>query len=218
MLPTRSSIIEYVHELRQMGLATISFFYFYFRDGGKQDVRHLLTSILIQLCNQSDKYSEILSALYTDHGHGSYQPSEDALMECSKKMLELPGQGALYVIIDALDESPNSSGLTSSRGEVLTTVQKLVELSLPHVHFCITSQPEIDIWDVLEPLATHSFPIQNQVGQRQDIIDYITSVVSSHREMRRWRDEDKMLVIDTLMERAGGMYVLTRYTVLLAQI
>ena len=191
-----------------MGLATISFFYFDFRDGGKQDVRHLLTSILIQLCSQSDKFSEILSTLYTDHGRGSHQPSEDALMESLKNMLGLPGQGALYIIIDALDESPNSSGLTSSREEVLATVQKLVESSLPHVHVCITSRPELDIRDILEPLATHSFPLQNQVGQRQDIIDYITSVVFSHREMRRWRDEDKMLVIDTLIERAGGMYVL----------
>ena len=204
--------------MRQMGLATISFFYFDFRDGGKQDVRHLLTSILIQLCDQSDKYYEILSGLFTDHSLGSRQPNEDALMECLKDMLECPGQGALYMIIDALDESPNSSGLTSQRAEVLMAVQKLVELGLPHVHFCITSRPETDIRDVLEPLATHSVPIQNQVGQRQDIIDYITSVVRSHKEMRRWREEDKMLVINTLIERAGGMYVMTLYIVFLALI
>jgi len=210
MLSTRSSIIECVHDMSQMGLATISFFYFDFRDGGKQDVRHLLTSILIQLCDQSDSYSEILSTLFMNHSRGSRQPSEDALMGCLKNMLKLPGQGALYIIIDALDESPNSSGLTSPRAEVLMTVQKLVELSLPHVHFCITSRPEIDIRDNLEPLSTHSVSLQNQDGQRQDIVDYITSVVRSHQEMRRWREEDKTLVIDTLIERAGGMYVITR--------
>ena len=145
MPPTRSSIIKCVHDTRQMGLATISFFYFYFRDGGKQDVRHLLTSMLIQLCDQSDKYSEVLSALFTDHSRGSRQPSKEALVECLKDMLKLPEQGTLYVIVDALDESPNSSGLTSSRTEVLLTVQMLVELNLPHVHFCITSRPKIDI-------------------------------------------------------------------------
>lgn len=206
--------------MRQMGLATISFFYFDFRDGGKQDIRHLLISILIQLCVQSDQYSEILSALFMDHNGGARQPSEDALLECLKNMLKLPGQGTLYIIIDALDESPNSSGLTSPRAEVLIILQKLVELSPPHVHFCITSRPEIDIRDVLEPLATHSVSLQNQVGQRQDIIDYITSVVRSHKEMRRWREEDKMLVVDTLIARAGGMYAIAMiwYTVLRAKI
>lgn len=206
--------------MRQMGLATISFFYFDFRDGGKQDTRHLLISILIQLCVQSDQYSEILSALFMDHNGGARQPSEDALLECLKNMLKLPGQGTLYIIIDALDESPNSSGLTSPRAEVLIILQKLVELSPPHVHFCITSRPEIDIRDVLEPLATHSVSLQNQVGQRQDITDYITSVVRSHKEMRRWREEDKMLVVDTLIARAGGMYAIAMiwYTVLRAKI
>lgn len=163
MLSTRSSIIECVHDVCQMGLAIISFFYFDFRDDGKQDIRHLLTSILIQLCDQSDKFSDILSALFTDHIRGSRQPSEDTLMGCLKDMLKLQGQGALYVIIDALGESPNSTGLTSSRAEVLTAVQKLVELGLPHVHLCITSRPEIDILDVLGPLATHIILFQNQV-------------------------------------------------------
>ena len=166
--------------MRQMGLATISFFYFYFRDGGKQDIRHLLISILIQLCVQSDQYSEILSALFMDHNGGARQPSEDALLECLKNMLKLPGQGTLYIIIDALDESPNSSGLTSPRAEVLIILQKLVELSPPHVHFCITSRPEIDIRDVLEPLATHSVSLQTRSDK-----DRILSTTSPQAEMER---------------------------------
>ena len=59
-LSASSSIIEELHNsnMRKMGLATICFFYFDFRDGGKRDVRHLLSSILIQLCEQSNKFSE----------------------------------------------------------------------------------------------------------------------------------------------------------------
>jgi len=63
----------------------------------------------------------------------------------------------------------------------------------------------MDIRDVLEPLANHRVSLHSQVGQRRDIIDYITSVVYSHPGMRRWREEDKKLVVDTLIERAGGM-------------
>jgi len=126
-------------------------------------------------------------------------------MECLKNVLKLPGQGAHYIIIDALDECPNSSGLTSPRAEALEIVRQLVELRLPNVHFCITSRLEIDIRDVLEPLANHNVSLQDEIGQNQDIIHYVNSVVLSHPKMRRWRDEDKKLVIDTLIDRAGGM-------------
>jgi len=189
----------------EMGLVTISIFYFDFRDSGKQDVRHLLSSILVQLCGSSDKFSEILSALYENHDRGSRQPSEDVLMECLKSMLRLPGQRSLYVITDALDECPNSSGYPTSRERVLDAMQALIKLQLPHVHFCITSRPEIDIRDVLNPLATHNIALHDQAGQNQDIVDYVSHFVLSDPRVRRWREEDKQLVIDTLTKKAGGM-------------
>jgi hypothetical protein len=36
-------------------------------------------------------------------------------------------------------------------------------------------------------------------------VDYISSVVYSDMKMRRWREEDRNLVIETLTERANGM-------------
>jgi hypothetical protein len=204
-LSTSSSIIEEIHDMRRMGLATISIFYFDFQDGGKQEVRHLLSSILIQLGNQSDKFSEILSSLFTNHDRGSRQPSEDTLMECLKSMLELSGQGALYLVIDALDECPNFSGYPTPREQVLAVIQELIDLQLPHVHFCITSRPEIDIRDILEPLAVYNVPLHEQAGQNRDIVDYINHFVRSDPRARRWREEDKQLVIETLTKKAGGM-------------
>jgi len=200
-----SSIVEEVHDMRQMGLVTVSMFYFDFRDRGKQELRHLLSSILVQLCGLSNKFSEILSALYQNHNRGSRQPSEDVLMECLKSMLRLPGQGALYLIIDALDECPNSSGYPTSRKRVLDAIQALIELELPHVHFCITSRPEIDIRDVLDSLTTYNLALHDQAGQNQDILDYINHFVRSDPSVRRWREEDKKLVVETLEKKAGGM-------------
>ena len=200
-----STIIQNVQELRKAGLATFAYFYFDFRDSSKRDTRNLLSSFLIQLCVQSDTFCDILSDLYSTHDRGSRQPSEYALIQCLKKILEIPGQGPIYIIIDALDECPNSSGLPSPREQVLDILQELVDLHLPYLHFCVTSRPEMDIRDVLEPLARHCMSFQDEFGQNQDIADYINSVVHSHRKMRRWRAEDKKLVIDTLIERAGGM-------------
>jgi hypothetical protein len=47
--------------------------------------------------------------------------------------------------------------------------------------------------------------LHEQGGQKKDIEDYVKSVVYSDRNMRRWRDEDKKLVIETLTEKADGM-------------
>jgi hypothetical protein len=204
-LSASSSIIEEIDDMRRMGLATISIFYFDFRDRGKQDVRHLLSSILIQLCDQSNKYFGILSALFADHGRGLRQASEDVLMECLKSMLKLPGQGSLYLVIDALDECPYSSGYPTQREQVLNIIQELIDLQLPQVHFCITSRPEIDIRDILEPLAVYNVPLHKQAGQNRDIVNYINHFVRSDPRVQRWREEDKQLVVETLTEKAGGM-------------
>jgi hypothetical protein len=202
---TSSSIIEDVQAMCQTGLATLTFFYFDFRDIGKQDARSLLSSLLIQLCHESDKFSEILSSRHSIHGNGTRQPSEDVLLECLKDMLKLRRQGELYIVVDALDECPSVSGYPTPREQILNILQELVELRLPHVHFCFTSRPEVDIRDALGGLAVHNVSLHEQAGQNRDIFDYIESVFSSDLKIRRWREEDRQLVMTTLMQRARGM-------------
>ena len=204
-LSISSTIIEEVLDVCQTGLATLAFFYFDFRDAPKKDVHGLLSSLLVQLSNQSDNFCTILSELYSAHNNGSRQPSEDALMKCLKDMLRLPGQGEIYIVVDALDESPDVSGYPTPREEVLMNVQELVELRLPHVHFCFTCRPEVDIRDALQALAVHNVSLHEQAGQHQDISDYIKFVVYSDPKIRRWREEDRQLVIKTLTEKSGGM-------------
>jgi NACHT domain len=200
-----STIIREVQDLHDAGLATFAYYYVDFRDASKRDTRSLLSSLLVQFCAQSDRFCEVLSDLYSKYDHGSRQPGDDVLLQCLKKMIELPEQGPLYLIIDALDECPNSSGFPTQREQALDILQELVNIRLPHLHLCVTSRPEIDIRAVLEPLAVHKISLHDESGQNQDIIDYINSVVRSDPKMRKWREEDKILVIDTLTLKAGGM-------------
>jgi hypothetical protein len=122
-------------------------------------------------------------------------------------MLMIPDQRPIYLIIDALDECFNTSGIPSSRNRVLQLVKELIDLHLPNLHICVTSRPEVDIREVLEPLTPRRVSLHDQSGQKKDIEDYVRSVVYSDSEvvMRRWRKEDKDLVIETLSERADGM-------------
>jgi hypothetical protein len=193
--------------MRKTGNALMAYFYFDFRDANKQGLQDLVSSLLAQLSACSDRRCNILSELYLAHNKGGNQPSDSTLVECLKEMLTLPDQRPTYLIIDALDESPNTSGIPSPRDRVLRFLRELIDLSLPNLHVCVTSRPEIDIQNVLEPLTSFRVSLHDQRGQKKDITDYIRSVVYSDLEqiMRRWRMEDKELVIKTLSERADGM-------------
>jgi hypothetical protein len=194
--------------LREAGLATLAYFYFDFRDTDKQNLHNALPSLLTQLSARSDRCCDILSRVYKTHDDGAHKPSTSTMISCLKEMLALPGQGPIYIILDALDECSNTSGIPSARKQVLDLLKDLVSLQLSNLHICVTSRPEIDIRAALEPLAFHSVSIHDQSGQKKDIEDYIRSVVYADSDtlMRRWRDQDKELVIDTLTERADGMY------------
>jgi hypothetical protein len=204
----------------EAGNASMAYFYFDFRDANKQRLRDLLSSFLTQLSVCSGPRCDILSDLYSAHDEGNKQPSDNTLAKYLKKMLTLPDQHPTYLIIDALDESPSTSGIPSHRETVLELLEELVNLSLPNLRICVTSRPEIDIRNVLEPLTSRRVSLHDQSGQRKDISDYVRSVVYSRSEqiMRRWKMEDKELVIETLSERADGMYVNCSTTVVFVEI
>ena len=187
------------------GLVTMGYYYFDFRDVKKQDCDGLLSSLILQLSAESDSCYNILSQLYSDNSRGIRKPSISALKKCLKDMLSLRGQGPIYVIVDALDECPNFPGRPSAREKVLDLIEDLVDLDLPNVHLCVASRPEMDIRLVLDPLTTLKISLHDETGQKEDMVNYIKSVVYSDRSMRRWKEEDKQLAVDILSSKADGM-------------
>src|ERR1700761_5171731 len=122
-------------------------------------------------------------------------------------MLKAVSQQPVYIIIDALDECPDMSGMPTPREMVLSLMGDLVRMQLPTVHICVTSRPEVDIKTVLEPLAYNAVSLHDECGQQRDISIYVRNVVYSDKKMRKWRDEEKELVIEELSNKADGMYV-----------
>ena len=198
-------IIRDIKTMSDPGSAFLAYFYFDFKDTAKQSSRALLTSLLVQLSDQSDIFRDELLALYLAHNQGSEQPTNDSLAKCFKHALMLIKHEPIYLIMDALDECPNDLGVPSSREKVLELVKELVELRHPNLRLCITSRPEFDIRATIQPLATQQVSLHDEIGQQQDIINYVTYVVHSDKKMKKWRDDDKNMVIDKLTERADGM-------------
>ncbi|KAH9048924.1 hypothetical protein EDB84DRAFT_1261703, partial [Lactarius hengduanensis] len=203
-----SSVIQDIMAVCEAGSAVMAYFYFDFRDLNKQTCRDLLLSLVSQLSTRSSPYCDILHRIYKTHESGTRQPSDETLKECLKEMLTLPGHGPIFIVLDALDECPDSSGIPSPRDEVLQLVKELVYLDQQGLHICATSRPEVDIRAVLKSLAFRSVSLHDESGQKSDIADYVRNVVNSSPSsaMRRWRDDDKNLVVETLTERADGMF------------
>jgi NACHT domain len=202
-----SAVIQNIEGISNNGSAYLGYFFFDFTDTAKQDMRALLSSLLVQLSDQSNSYCDKLLNVYSSHLRGSElpMPGNNALTRCLEEMLTLHGQVPVFLIIDALDECPDSCGIPSSRGMVLELLKGLIELGLPNLRLFVTSRPENGIRAALKSLTCIPLWLHDENGQKRDIVNYITYVIDSEMDIKRWREEDKNMIIRTLSERAGGM-------------
>jgi hypothetical protein len=139
ILLSSSGIIEDIKAQHGEGSAITAYFYCDFRDEDKQNCCSLVLSFISQLCTQSVLCCDTLSRVYLEHDKGAQNPSDETLTKCLTEMVSLPIQGPIYLIVDALDECPNNSGLPTSREEVLNLIHDLVGLCLSNLHICVTS-------------------------------------------------------------------------------
>jgi hypothetical protein len=169
LLFSSSSVIQDIMAVCETGSAIMAYFYFDFKDLKKQTCHDLLLSLISQFSTRSSPCCDFLHRIYEAHENGTRQPSDDTLKDCLKVMLRLLAQGPTFIVLDALDECPDTSGFPSPRDEVLRLVKELVDLHLHGLYICATSRPEIDIRAVLEPLAFRSVSLHDESGQKTDI-------------------------------------------------
>ena len=205
MMFSSSTIIEEIKSMQKSGHASLAMYYYDFREDKKRDLCGLLSSVLVQLCDQSDSYHPILSTFYSTHLNGTRTSSDDELIRCLIDLLKVPGSQPIYLIIDALDECPSTSSLSSPREELLSLLEDLVEEQLPNLRICVTSRPEVDIKTILTPLAFRSVSLHDASGQKKDIRDYIKSIVSTNKKMENWSSRHKQIVTDVLTRKADRM-------------
>ena len=206
IITTSSATINHVISLRDAGDASLAYFYFDFRDEEKkQDFLNFLKSLLVQLSAYSIPCCKIISRLYSTHAKGTHQPSNGILEACLREMLSAVAEKPIYIIVDALDECPDLSGMPTPREAVLNLLKSLVLMGVPNLRIFVTSRPEFDIQAVLEPLADISVSLHDEYGQKKDIFNYVRNVVHTDKKMRRWRSDQKDLVVEELSEKADGM-------------
>jgi hypothetical protein len=174
----------------------IAYFYFSFTDSAKKRNENMLSSLLAQLSSQVDITPNSLVSL-----HRTYQrstPPIDPLKSCIQTLIdELPFFN-VYLIVDAIDEIPNSEG----REEACEVLQELSKN--PKAHVLMTSRREYDITEYIsECNNVTDISIQNREVDR-DIQLYIRQQLNEDKKLKRWAALH-FEIEDILGKKADGM-------------
>jgi hypothetical protein len=176
----------------------------------KRNFRGLLTSLVKQLCKDSNRLPDSIHVLYaTCRRNGSNPPSEAMLAHFLTNFLaELQAQFSIYIVIDGVDNcvEADAAGTDAARKKVLKFLEGLVRLRNSKLNICITSSSNEEMEKNLGPLAAapscRKMFLHKEEGQKGEITNYITAFV--RRDVQKLSDDDKKEVVRTLSEGAGG--------------
>jgi hypothetical protein len=89
----------------------------------------------------------------------------------------------VYILIDALDESPQGT----QRDDVLKSIMTVRDWSMPGLHLLVTSRDELDIRESLNATSNEKVAMKND-GIDQDISNFISKKLSTDLKFRtKWQ-------------------------------
>ncbi|RMZ86570.1 hypothetical protein DV736_g6204, partial [Chaetothyriales sp. CBS 134916] len=196
-----STAIQHAFRRRQLSVNTaVAFFFFDFRDESKQDASAALRALLLQLCGQVPGLELDMTRLKDSYNHGP--PPVQVLLEYLRQAVARCRH--IYILLDALDESPEEI----SRTEVLSVINTLRQWQLPGLHLLVTSRDVPDIrhhlqFPTLQQGVEHISLKNNSV--QQDISRFVAFQVDHDDQLRRWGDHREKIK-NYLTQHAGGVF------------
>jgi hypothetical protein len=178
----------------------LAYYYFSFSDSEKQKPANFLRSIIAQLVSQTLDVPDALRQLRESYRKD--EPPLEALMLVFRSVVQASVQ--FYLILDAIDECPASSGMRDQLCEILVEVGKW---PIPKLQIIATSRPAVDIEKILSKLTKLSVvPIQSSAVD-EDIRLYVKSRMANDNKLRFWTQ--KIEDIETsLVSRSNGRFEL----------
>jgi hypothetical protein len=193
-----SEIIEQTTEYCKRGdRHQLAYFFFSFRETEKQKASNLPRSILAQLLGQNDNIPTTIQTFYEEHEHGA--PSESGVLNSIRDLIT---KSETYIIIDALDECPNTG---DERTELCNILTKMHSWSRERLHILVTSRKETDLLESLLPIVTQeSIGIQGSVVDT-DIRKFVRTQLQVNSKLSKLSGELQAEIEQALVEKSGGM-------------
>lgn len=170
-------------------------FYFTFTDNRKQSARDALLSLVAQLCWREPG----LSALR--HAHEKTDRSVPGNDELEKIVISsICSFDDVFVILDALDESPEADDV---QRDVLELLNRLAQ-SAPRLKMFATSREVRSIARTMELLGADAIAPETR-AVNTDIQWYVTKELSEDGRLSKWDPAVRDEVVEKLTSKADGM-------------
>ncbi|OAL01772.1 hypothetical protein IQ06DRAFT_368197, partial [Phaeosphaeriaceae sp. SRC1lsM3a] len=193
-----------IHDLLQHGCegsrTVVLYFYFDFNDGQKQGVSAMLSSLVAQLLQQSQKMSSELIDLFTNCMRRRTHPSTETLLELFQQSTK--GFLQAYLIVDALDEC-------SQRVELMQALTTISLWRSQNIHIIVTSRLERDIeMSMMKFLDEHARVVLDSAVVDEDIRRYVRQRLSDDQSLKKWREDHGLRreIENTLIQGSQGMF------------
>lgn len=174
--------------------AVVAYFDFDFRIPAKRNITGLLSSLVFQLADGSEKCLALLKAA---RSISHIQPSDSILVKLLKDMLRQSGR--TFILADALDECDEAARKT----DLLPLITEVMGLGSDICVF-VTSRPERDIRDHITPLSMYTLNLHRNSQHQETIASYIISQLST-AEYETWSDAVRKKATEVLGSKSEGM-------------
>lgn len=183
----------------------IAFFFFTFSDDSKQDSSAMLRALILQLSSQLNNNYSQLSQLHNRYSNAT--PLDQDFEDCLRQLVQEFED--VYIILDALDESPRNKNGKNLRECVLETLATIRKWSEPGLHLLVTSREETDIRDALYDDLDNSpddIVSMKNASVDSDITSFISSRLKDSRKLAKWVEYHDQIQ-SVLTERSNGVWV-----------
>lgn len=177
----------------------LAYFYFDFSDEGKQTAQGCFLSLVRQLFDQSNYISEELLSLYNENRQG--EPSLERLVDVFISMLS--DGPSTSIVIDALDECKALEG-DEQRDTLYEVMRDIKSKTTGAYRIFIASRPELDIQRELIELGVTEVNVEQALVD-EDIRSHIHSLLPKEARFKKWPENVKKEMEDTLVRKSNGM-------------
>ena len=177
----------------------VAVLYLSYRDQVEQSAKNLIGSLVRQVAHGKRTLSDDITGLYHKYTPKGSRPTTKELSNLLYS--EITHLSEAFILVDAMDECSVNN---YTREELLTTLQRLLEM--PNVRLMVTSRPVASIEAHLQGMAYLEIRAADE-----DIRKYVENRIPKERRLIphvRGDDAFRVSIIDTVIAKAQGMYVM----------